>query len=278
VITPRRTRLVRVADLHAFRDVLTVLSLGDLESVRARIVVVPASGAARQLQRTLETRTFGPPSTDGAARRAVLFPDLATREQLYDRLHARLPSAPRRLTPFEREVLIALAAEDAIAAGAAPPFRLRAGLVAEVLRFYDQLCRQGQSLTRFEEILDESLARDAGFDRGADRMLRQTRFLAATFRAYQQRVAANAACDEHGLREGHRATHFKRTCKKAGVKGVTLHSYRYAWAERAKQAGYPERFAMQALGHNSAAVHRAYAKAVQVTIPPLEDYEAPKNR
>jgi len=80
------------------------------------------------------------------------------------------------------------------------------------------------------------------------------------------------------LREGHRATHFKRTCKKAGVKGVTLHSYRYAWAERAKQAGYPERFAMQALGHNSAAVHRAYAKAVQVTIPPLEDYEAPKNR
>jgi methionyl-tRNA formyltransferase len=39
---------------------------------------------------------------------------------------------------------------------------------------------------------------------------------------------------------------------------VTLHSYRYAWAERAKTAGYPERFAQLALGHNSKAVHRAY--------------------
>jgi hypothetical protein len=43
-----------------------------------------------------------------------------------------------------------------------------------------------------------------------------------------------------------------------GIKGVTLHSYRYAWAERAKTAGYPERFAMENLGHNSKAVHRAY--------------------
>jgi len=41
---------------------------------------------------------------------------------------------------------------------------------------------------------------------------------------------------------------------------VTLHSYRYAWAERAKTCGYPERFAQEALGHNSKAVHRAYAK------------------
>lgn len=40
---------------------------------------------------------------------------------------------------------------------------------------------------------------------------------------------------------------------------MSLHSYRYAWAERAKTAGYPERFAQEALGHNSKAVHRAYA-------------------
>lgn len=52
-----------------------------------------------------------------------------------------------------------------------------------------------------------------------------------------------------------------------------MHSYRYAWAERAKVAGYPERFAQLALGHNSKAVHRAYAKRAQVTLPPLEDYE-----
>jgi integrase len=52
-----------------------------------------------------------------------------------------------------------------------------------------------------------------------------------------------------------------------------LHSYRYAWAERARKAGYPERFAQEALGHNSKAVHRAYAKRAQVTLPSLEQYE-----
>ena len=54
---------------------------------------------------------------------------------------------------------------------------------------------------------------------------------------------------------------------------MSLHSYRYAWAERAKKCGYPERFAQEALGHNSKAVHRAYAKRAQVTVPALEKYE-----
>jgi integrase len=58
-----------------------------------------------------------------------------------------------------------------------------------------------------------------------------------------------------------------------GIQGVTLHSYRYAWAERAKQCGYPERFAQEALGHNSKAIHRAYARKAQVVLPPLEEYE-----
>jgi hypothetical protein len=38
-------------------------------------------------------------------------------------------------------------------------------------------------------------------------------------------------------------------------------------------AGYPERFAQIALGHNSKAIHRAYARNAQVILPPLEDYE-----
>jgi integrase len=75
------------------------------------------------------------------------------------------------------------------------------------------------------------------------------------------------------VRPGDRATEFKQRCAGLGIQGVTLHSYRYAWAERAKIAGYPERFAQLALGHNSKAVHRAYAKAAQVTLPPLEEYE-----
>ena len=58
-----------------------------------------------------------------------------------------------------------------------------------------------------------------------------------------------------------------------GIEGATLHSYRYAWAERAKQCGYPERFAQEALGHNSKAVHRAYARKAKVRLPSLESYE-----
>ena len=59
-----------------------------------------------------------------------------------------------------------------------------------------------------------------------------------------------------------------------GIKGVTLHSFRYSWAERACRGGYPERFAQAALGHASKAVHRAYARGAKVLCPPLEDYEA----
>lgn len=75
------------------------------------------------------------------------------------------------------------------------------------------------------------------------------------------------------VRAGDRATEFGQRCRGLNIKGVTLHSYRYAWAERARICGYPERFAMDALGHNSKAVHRAYAKRAEVVIPPLETYE-----
>jgi len=44
-------------------------------------------------------------------------------------------------------------------------------------------------------------------------------------------------------------------------------------AERAKACGMPERFAQEALGHNSNAVHRAYAKRALMKIPSLEDCE-----
>jgi len=75
------------------------------------------------------------------------------------------------------------------------------------------------------------------------------------------------------VRANDRATEFRSRCRQLGINGVTLHSYRYAWAERAKTVGYPERFAQEALGHNSKAVHRAYAKRALMKIPSLEDYE-----
>ena len=75
------------------------------------------------------------------------------------------------------------------------------------------------------------------------------------------------------VRSGDRATEFKQRCAGLGIVGVSLHSYRYAWAERAKTCGYPERFAQQALGHNSKAVHRVYARKAKVIVPALEEYE-----
>lgn len=75
------------------------------------------------------------------------------------------------------------------------------------------------------------------------------------------------------VRAGDRATEFKQRCEGLGIKGISLHSYRYAWAERARSSGYPERFAQEALGHNSKAVHRAYARKAKVIVPALEHYE-----
>ena len=75
------------------------------------------------------------------------------------------------------------------------------------------------------------------------------------------------------VRSGDRATEFHQRCVGLNIKGVTVHSYRYAWAERAKTVGYPERFAQEALGHNSKAVHRAYAKRALIKLPSLEEYE-----
>ena len=75
-----------------------------------------------------------------------------------------------------------------------------------------------------------------------------------------------------------RAAEFYRRCRILKIKGVSLHSYRYAWAERAMACGYPERFAQVALGHNSSAVHHAYARNAKVTAPSLEDFEQDMRR
>jgi integrase len=75
------------------------------------------------------------------------------------------------------------------------------------------------------------------------------------------------------VRAGDRATEFKQRCDGLKIKGVSLHSYRYAWAQRARLAGMPKRFAQEALGQNSGAVHQAYADVPEVRVPSLSDYE-----
>jgi ATP-dependent helicase/nuclease subunit B len=146
--------------------------------------VLPTSGAAQQLRRTL------------AHDRG----ELVTRDQLYDRFHERLTDPPRRLTALERDVIAQAAARAAAQRSEALSFQLRPGLVAEMLRFYDHLRRQSQRVSRFEELIDEALGGDE-LDRGAARMRAQTKFLADTFREYERRVSESGACDEHTLRE-----------------------------------------------------------------------------
>ena len=181
MITPRRTRLIRVPDLHAFRR-----AIGRCSARPDALVIVPNRAAVRQLERTVA------PSASGS-------PRFLTRDEWYAHLHARL-GGPRRLTASEREAIAQAAAVQA--AGTAPdlPFRIRPGLVAEMQRFYDQLRRQSQAVARFGELLEEAIGTDPSADRGAERMLQQTRFLARAFAGYEERAKASGAFDEHLLR------------------------------------------------------------------------------
>jgi integrase len=75
------------------------------------------------------------------------------------------------------------------------------------------------------------------------------------------------------LKDKDRSAEFRRRCRILKIDGVSLHSYRYAWASRAKLLGMPERFAQSALGHASLAVHREYARDGVAICPSLENYE-----
>jgi ATP-dependent helicase/nuclease subunit B len=184
VITPRRTQLVRVPNLRAFRAAIVALAGESTpERMLSAAIVVPTAGAAHQLRRIIG---------DGV--------DVVTREELYELLHSRLANPPRRLTPLERDVIAQGAARAAEASVGELSFQLRPGLIAEMLRFYDHLRRQSQHVNRFEELIEQALGSD-DLDRATARMRRQTRFLAAAFRDYERRVRDSDGCDEHGLRE-----------------------------------------------------------------------------
>ena len=70
-----------------------------------------------------------------------------------------------------------------------------------------------------------------------------------------------------------RATEFRSRCEGLGITGISLHGYRYSFAERARALGYPERYACEALGHGSKAVHRYYSRNATVKILSLEEWE-----
>lgn len=191
--TPRQTRLVRVPDLRAYQRAIAELALsGDVREIRRRAVIVPGGASARQLRRTLES------SLAGRSGGALVLPHLVTRDGWYALMHAAMPAAPGLADGFEREVMLYAASRDAREAGAAPPFTIRAGIVAEMLRFYDELRRRDVDLLKFQRRIEDELAKDVD-DKGADRVARQTRFLAEAFARYEQRLLASGLVDEHTL-------------------------------------------------------------------------------
>jgi len=194
VITPRATRVLRVAGLRHFRQTLVSLaSEGQPLDARDRLFVVPTHAAGAHLRRAIEHLRL-------RGTEACIFPEMVTRDELTQRLASRALGGPPLLSAIERGVLMAAACRRAADTGTPPPFRLRPGLVAEILGFYDALRRQRRSVDAFERLTLDSLEPNAPIDRGADRLVHQTRFLVASFRAFEAASAATGAVDEHVLR------------------------------------------------------------------------------
>ena len=181
-------------------------SAGGPLAARDCAVLVPTRGAAEALRRTLENRALAAPGA------VAVLPDLAdARRLLRPAAPATCRDAPPLLSEFEREVLVRRAARLASESGAPAPFRLRAGLIVEILALYDELRRRGRTVDDFERLMTGSLEPSADSDRGAERMLRQTRFLVAVFRELERRIArhrphrrarpARAAARRHAARQ-----------------------------------------------------------------------------
>ena len=170
----------------------------DVRRARSCAVIVPSAAAADQLRRTIENhRLLGRSSTDRALVSA------ADSDQIgMVRRDARAARDRRRggSADLEREVLLNAAAREVAASEVEPPFRLRAGLLVEMLGLYDDLRRRDSSVDTSSACSCASFERDADDDRGAARLLKQTRFLAATFRGYEARRDATGAVDEYALR------------------------------------------------------------------------------
>ena len=184
MITPRATRLIRAADLRSFRRAIRGCFPADPHAARDCAVIVPSRSAADQL------------SADGEGPE----PEILTREEFYARLRERLPGPPNALTAFDREVLLRRSAHAVHAAGIAPPFNLRPGLVREILALYDALRRQHRTIADFDRLMIDALEAGADHDRGAARLLAQTRFLSAAFERFEEALSGATGADEHRVR------------------------------------------------------------------------------
>ena len=197
LIVSRRFRLIRTPGLAAFQQAIVGLTTGaDPWRARQTAVLVPTTAAGIELSRTIEVGMVA-----GAVAPSVrVAPFLLTRDTWYREMHARLDGAAPMLTSLERQVCMLASARQAQTHDAEPPFKLRPGLIPAIVSFYDQLRRHRKSIDAFDRLVTTDLEPSVDLDRGARRLLRQTRFLAATFKRYESKVDGLGRVDEHGLR------------------------------------------------------------------------------
>ncbi len=193
----QRRTLIRARDLAAFRDALVTRALdGPPLLARRRLVILPTRASAELFRQTLEARALGAPG------RAVVLPDLVTRDDWLGRLLTALPDARPLLSRLARERLLLSAARASAGRRSVgrSPFDLRPGLVAAMLDLYDELKRRQRTVTRFARTLLAALDTVKGMDRGSESLMHQTQFLAFAFLGYERRVEASSGWDEHVLR------------------------------------------------------------------------------
>ena len=145
-VTPRATRLVRVAGLHAFREAVVRCAFdGPPLDARDRLVLLPTRAAAAHLIRSVERRMT-------VHQRAALLPDLTDSRELVGHLGQRLPLDRPVLSDAEREVLLGVACRTAREAGCDPPFRLRPALVSEMLQAVRHAAPESEGSRHFERL------------------------------------------------------------------------------------------------------------------------------
>lgn len=211
--TARDVRLVRVPGVRAMRRALAALALdGTPLDAAHRIVIVPSAAAAAHLRDTLEglacVAGWRPPlrwrdalgitAHDHSA--AFTLPLMTTRDGWMARVTTDLDLEPLSLDTFAREALMRRAARNADAGPSPAPFAVRPGIVAEMVHFYDGLLRHLRSVDDLERVVGATLEAEADSDRGAARLLAQTRFLVTAFRAFAELTVASGGVDEHAVR------------------------------------------------------------------------------
>lgn len=211
---PPVVRFIQTEDLDAWQRVLLTLCLRPRArmDVGAPVVVVPDRAAAEQWRRTVELRLLveqwhAPVAIQQALEhhvgetgtQALLLPRAVTRDQLYDTWHREARLDAPRLPLLTREVVMSASGRDA-ACSQPPPFAVRPGIVAEMLRFHDQIDRLGGESARWLSGAIALLAGEAATDRGAARLLAQSRFLQAAFTAFRERMSSLDGLDEPRLR------------------------------------------------------------------------------